>query len=225
MKAIFAAVTVGICRSATANPLAKVLDLIGELEAKVIQEGEAEVKAFKEYVEWCDDVAKNGKFAIEDATKQKDKLQADIAKLTGDIQTNDQKISDLAASISQADGELKDASLIRDKEQKDFATSEGELMDVIDTLERAVGILEKESAKHPAAFAQVQTGSMASVLQALSSVLDAAAFSSKDRLSVKWCCAEWSRKKPQFVDCWGRSGLLDPGNPSGKVRVSPPHLS
>jgi hypothetical protein len=36
-----------------ANPLGKVLELIDELRAKVVKDGEAEAKAFKEYFEWC----------------------------------------------------------------------------------------------------------------------------------------------------------------------------
>merc|ERR1719166_430988 len=57
-------------------------------------------------------------------------------------------------------------------------------MEVISALERAISILEKEMAKNPAAFAQVYNTKVQNVLQTLSLVADAAAFSvtDKDRL-------------------------------------------
>merc|ERR1712129_418461 len=62
--------------------------------------------------------------------------------------------------------------------------SEKELMEVISEIDRAISILEKEMAKNPAAFAQVYNTKVQNVLQTLSLVADAAAFSvtDKDRL-------------------------------------------
>merc|ERR1712129_405859 len=62
--------------------------------------------------------------------------------------------------------------------------SEKELMEVISEIDRAISILEKEMAKNPAAFAQVHGTKVQNVLQTLSLVADAAAFSvtDKDRL-------------------------------------------
>jgi len=61
------------------------------------------------------------------------------------------------------------------------AASEKELMEAIDALERAVRILEKEMAKSPASFAQVDTSNMQKLIQGLSAILDAAAFPATDR--------------------------------------------
>ena len=81
-----------------------------------------------------------------------EKLEAKIGELTSNIVVSDSKIEDLAASIAQAAVELKNATLIREKEVADFKASESELMDVVDTLERTIGIFEKEMAKNPAAL-------------------------------------------------------------------------
>jgi hypothetical protein len=91
------------------------------------------------------------------------------------------KIEDLAATIATDDGELKDATVIREKEAADFATNDAELSDVIDTLGRAISILEREMAKNPAALAQVDTSSIDSLVKSLSAIVDAAAFSSVDK--------------------------------------------
>merc|ERR1711957_503991 len=61
------------------------------------------------------------------------------------------------------------------------SASEKELMDALSALSRAVGILEKEMAKNPAAFAQLPMTSLEGTLHALSVVLDAAAFPSIDQ--------------------------------------------
>jgi len=163
------------------NPLGKVLELIDSLAAKVTKEGEAEAKAYAEYIEWCDDASTNSKFAVEDATKQQAKLEAKIGELTSDISVADSKIGELAGAISTGEKELSDAQLIRDKETADFAAGEKELVDAVDTLGRAVGVLEKEMAKNPAALAQVDTTKADKMLEALSVVLDAASFASTDK--------------------------------------------
>merc|ERR1719223_1454051 len=106
MKAVSALIAIGAGSSASAaknNPLGEVLQLMDDLSAKVIKEGEAEAKAYTEYVEWCDDTSKNGQFAIENAQQQEEKLEAKIAQLTADAQSADEKVGDLASGIAQAE--------------------------------------------------------------------------------------------------------------------------
>merc|ERR1719240_129626 len=164
------------------NPLGKVVDLLTDLSAKVSAEGEAEAASFKEYSEWCDDTATDKKFEIKTATSQKEKLEAKISELSGSIEVADSKIADLAADISAATAELKNATGIREKEAADFAAGEKELMDVIDTLGRAVTILEREMQKSPASFAQLNNNAnFAGMLKSLSAIVDAASFSASDK--------------------------------------------
>jgi predicted nucleic acid-binding Zn-ribbon protein len=162
------------------NPLAKTIDLMNELKAKVVKDGEDEAKAYHDYFEWCDDAATDAKFAIETATKKKEKLEAQIADLSSSIEASTAKIEDLASSISTSETELKDATLIREKEAAEFAASEKELVETLSALDRALAILEKEMAKNPASFAQVDTTSFQGLLQALSALVDAAALSGAD---------------------------------------------
>merc|ERR1719362_232111 len=56
-----------------------------------------------------------------------------------------------------------------------------ELMEVVAALEKAISILEKEMAKNPASFAQVYNNKVKNILQSLSLVADAAAFTVADR--------------------------------------------
>merc|ERR1719316_621078 len=80
------------------NPIQKVIELMSALEAKIIKEGEAEQKAYEEFVEWCDDAAKNNHFAVKTATAEKEKLEAAIAKAISNVDEATATIADLAAS-------------------------------------------------------------------------------------------------------------------------------
>jgi len=170
--------------AAKENPLGAVINLLDELTAKVTADGEREAKAYHEYVEWCDDVSANTQFQIKTATAQKGKLEATISKLTSDIEVGSSKIEDLAGSIAEGDAELKDATLVRDKEKAEFAASQKELEDAISALDRAVNILQREMAKNPAALAQVDNSNMKNLLQSLGAVIDAAAIDSSDKQTL-----------------------------------------
>jgi hypothetical protein len=163
------------------NPLGAVLDLLGDLTAKVKADGEAEEKAYKEYFEWCDDVSKEKQNEITTASSHKAKLEATIEELTANIESGDSQIGDLAAAIATNTADLKAATTIRKTEAEDFAVAEKELADGVDTLGRAVGILEREMQKNPAALAQMNTDSLSGLLQGLDAVIDGAAFGAADK--------------------------------------------
>merc|ERR1712129_432025 len=146
-----------------------------------VAEGEAEPKAYGEYLQWCQNSVQDSGFAIETATKEKGELEAKITELTAEIDESGTKIEVLAAAIASNEADLKSATAIREKEYADFVKSEKELMEVVSALERAISILEKEAAKNPASFAQVYNKNVKNILQSLSLVADAAAFSVVDR--------------------------------------------
>merc|ERR1719502_2400108 len=171
--ALFAASTVR-ADEVQSNPLGKVFELMKSLEAKIVAEGEAEEKAFKDFFEWCDETSKTINNDIKTGKKSQEKLTAKIDELASDIEVAESKIEDLAKAISTNEGELKEATAIREKEAADFAASEKELMDTVDTLERAISIISSEMSKNPAALAQIDTSSMDNLLKGLSLVVDAA---------------------------------------------------
>merc|ERR1719420_1716162 len=82
------------------NPIQKVLQLLSELEQKVIKDGEAEQKAYEEYVDWCKTGAADKKFEIKTAKADVDDLEATISKSESVIDSSTSKVADLVASIS-----------------------------------------------------------------------------------------------------------------------------
>merc|ERR1719245_1957404 len=166
----------------TVNPLGEVLDLMANLAAKITADGEVEAKAYAKFFAWCDDAARNTKFSIKTAETRKAKLEAAIGKASGDVDASASKIDELASSISEGQGDMDSATKIREKEATDFTAKEAELVDVVDTLGRAISLLEKEMAKNPAAFAQMGTSSgLDGLVQSLGAIVDAASFSSADK--------------------------------------------
>jgi len=178
-----AALLVSVARAddASSNPLSTVLGLMDELAAKIKADGAAEEKAYKEYFEWCDDVSTDKNQQITTATAQKEKLTATISELKAEIEAADTKINELSSSISSGEKELAEATSIREKEAAEFAASEKELAEAVDTMARAMQILEKEMAKSPGSFAQISTADTSKVMEALQVVVDAAGFAASDR--------------------------------------------
>jgi len=177
-----------------------------DLTAKITKEGEEEAKVFHDYVEWCDEAAANLHNEIKVGEKKKEELDAQISKCAADIESCDSKIEDLSASIAADEKQLKEATGVRAEEEATFLASEKELMDAVETLDRAVAILQREMAKSPASLAQIDTTNLDSVLKGLSVVINAAGFSSKDQ-----------EKLTALVQQNSASDDLEPGAPAAAV--------
>jgi len=171
MRSIVLVATLAATASASdASPIEKIIQMIGDLETKIIGEGEVSQKTYEEFSEWCEETSKNLGFEIKTGKGEVADLQATITKDTADIQTAESKIEDLAGSIATDEADLKAATEIRDKEQTTFAAVEKDLVETIDVLERAVGIIEKEMA---GGASMMQLKSAGSVVQALSYMVKA----------------------------------------------------
>merc|ERR1719240_1876547 len=191
-RAVFILAFLGLAAAAAAghgraladeNPLSKVIQLLQQLSAKVLKEGEAEAKAYKEYVEWCDDTTKNGGFEIKTLKSKIEKLKAALAEAISCIEESESEIEDLAGQGAAGEAELKNATLIRDKEKASFSGDEAELIESVDVLERAITVLEREMSKNPA-FLQGGTANLKALAQSLSTIIDAATFSHKDKQTL-----------------------------------------
>merc|ERR1719359_1704448 len=164
------------------DPIEKVLSMISDLQAKIISEGNDAQKVYDEFAEFCEDRSrelaneiKTGKATVKD-------LEAAIAKEAATAESLTAKIEELSAAIATDEADLKAATEIRAKEQAAFEAEEKELVDVIGTLERAIGILEKEMSKGGASMMQLKSAS--SVTQALSIMVDAASLNSESAATL-----------------------------------------
>merc|ERR1719297_303015 len=172
------ALTLQVAHANQVSPITKVLQLMSDMQTKIIGEGEAAHATYAEFAEMCEERSKNLQFEIKTGKAEVADLKAAIDEETAMAESLDTKVEELTASISADEADLAAATKIRAKESADFLAEEKELSEVIDSLQRAIGILEKEMAKHGASMMQIKNaGSLAKTLQLL---VDAAALTSAD---------------------------------------------
>jgi len=160
-----------------ANPIQKVIEMLSGLEAKIIAEGEEAQKMYDEFSEWCEDTSRDLGFEIKTGKAQAADLQATIDQETSTAGACAAKAEDLAAELARDEADLKAAGEIRESEAAAFAKEEAELMEIVDMLQRAIAILEREMAKGASMMQLQRAGSVA---QALSIMVQASVFSSAD---------------------------------------------
>jgi len=159
------------------SPIEKIMEMISDLQAKIIGEGEVAQKEYDEYSEWCEDRSTKLGFEIKTGKSEVEELKATIEEETSSAAALSTKIEELSNDIQVDEADLAAATKIREKEAADFAAEEKELTTVISMLERATSILSKEMAK---GGALVQLQGVTSITDALSVMVSASALSSAD---------------------------------------------
>jgi hypothetical protein len=177
MKAALLAVTATSSLAASVNPIEKVVQMMSDLEQKIIGEGKESQKVYDEFAEWCEDRSKDLGFEIKTGKAAVADLQATIEDEDAKIAAATSKIEDLSSDIASDEADLKAATKIREKEAADFAAEEKELNEVIDMLQRAIAIIEKEMA---GGASMMQLKSASNLEQALDVMVKASAISSAD---------------------------------------------
>jgi len=164
--------------SASGNPVDKVVQMLAELEAKVIKEGTSAQKVYEEFTEWCEERSRTLGHEIQTGKDESAELKAAIAKEVADSGALTTRIEELTAELGIDESDLKAAVDIRTKEASVFASSEKELVDTVDTLERAIRIIETEMKKGGASMLQMKNAD--DLVQVLTTMVDASAISSAD---------------------------------------------
>jgi len=181
MKATaLALLAVASADEATTNPIEKVVQMMSDLQAKIIGEGEECQKTYEEFSEWCEDRSKDLGFEIKTGKAEVADLTATIDKETSNAQALQTKIDELSGDIATDEADLKAATEIREKEAADFAAEEKELTSVIDMLQRAIAVLEKELGG--ASLMQVKSAS--SLADALAVMVKASSINSMDAAGI-----------------------------------------
>jgi len=176
MKAV-AFATVALAAADQASPIDKIIQMIGDLEQKIIKEGEDAHNTYAEFAEWCEDTSKDSMFEIKTGKQTVADLKAAIEKESANIDVQDTTIEKLAGEISMDEADLKAAGEIREKEQATFSAEEKDLVETVDILERAIGIIEKEM---NGGASMLEINKAASVTEALSMMVQAESLNQAD---------------------------------------------
>merc|ERR1719199_2134500 len=154
---LLALVAVAPVSASGMSPVEKVIQMLADLEVKVIGEGKDAQKAYDEYAEFCEDRSRQLGFEIKTGKANVEELTATIEEETSASAALESKIEDLSNDIQRDEADLAAATKIRNKEAADFAVEEKELTDVISMLERATAILTREMAKSGASMLQMKS--------------------------------------------------------------------
>merc|ERR1719253_1655081 len=163
--------------SGEGGPISKVFQMLGDLKAKIIKEGEEAQKAYDEFSEWCEDRHTNVGFEIKTGKAEVEDLGASIEKETSKASALDTKIEELSGSIAKDEADLSAATGIRNQEAADFAAEEKESKDVISTLERAIAVLSRKAG---GGAAMIQFKHSGDIVKALSAMVQGSMLSSSD---------------------------------------------
>jgi predicted nucleic acid-binding Zn-ribbon protein len=210
---VFAAVVglaaLSLAKADEVSPIQKVLELITGLQGKVISEGEKSQKIYEEFSEWCEETNKNLAFEIKTAKAEIVELKAVISEEAAVIASLTTKTEELAAKIQTDQQDLKAATFIRDNEATEFEAEKFELDEIISSLSRAIGIIEKNAESNPALL---QTKGEDGLVKAFKVMVDAAAFSADDaaRLTALVQQSDSSTEDEEEEDEQAPDGAPDP---------------
>jgi len=179
LSVVLAALALSGVRADGVDPIEKVLQMIGDLQGKIIGEGEDAQKVYDQFSEFCEDRSRELGFEIKTGTQGVKDLTATIENEKATAESLNAKIEEISGGIAVDEADLKAATDIRNKENAAFVAEEKELVDVIGTVERAIGILQKELAKSGGA-SMMQLQKATDVVQALAVMVDATSLSSAD---------------------------------------------
>merc|ERR1719371_18778 len=129
--------------AAQVSPVQKVIQLLDELKGKVEADLASEESLMEEYTTWCDEEANTKEDAITSSKRTIGDLEATIEDAKASIVTLTSSIDELTTSISASEADLDKATALRNEEHEDFKASEKELVDTVDSLERAMTVLKK----------------------------------------------------------------------------------
>merc|ERR1719272_2051145 len=105
-------------------------------------------------------------------------MNAIIEKADSDIDDAGVKIEALSGMVATDEADLKAATVIREREHKDFSAADKEMAATVDTLARAQSVLEKELGGK--SFLQVPGAKLKNLVAALSQIVEASAVQTND---------------------------------------------
>jgi len=140
------------------SPVEKVIQMIADLQAQVINEGKAEATTYDKFACFCKDMTNEKTEAIQAGETQKEELTTTIGELSARREELDQQIADLTATIADLTKEMDEATKKREEEVAVYEKNDADLVGAIEALNGAIDALKSSKSA-------VEGGSAASLLQ------------------------------------------------------------
>jgi len=155
------------------SPVQKVLQLLDGLKGKLAADLANEAKLMDEYTSWCDSEANDKEDAITSSKRTIADASATETDAKASIEVLDSKIGSLTRKISTSESELTKATDLREREHETFLTTEKDMLDTVDSLERAETVLKNNLGLLQGADKAAVVSKMQVVAAGLSKILDA----------------------------------------------------
>merc|ERR1719174_571533 len=168
--------------AAAVSPVAKVIELLDELTGKVKGDLAAEETMMEEYTKYCDSESNEKEDAITSHKRTIGDLEAEIADASARISELGTEVEELAGKISGTETDLAEATKLRDEEKAAFAASESELVDTVDSLERALVVLKRGQTSF---LQQRDQDTLNKLTMSLSKIIEANWVNKKDKAAVQ----------------------------------------
>jgi len=187
------------------SPIGKIVSMLGDLEQKVVADGDFAQKAYEAVSEFCSDRQRQLSFEVKTGLSNEEDLKAVINKASADIGELDAKISDLAAATAKDEKELKAATELRTKEKTDFTGIEKDLVDTVETLERASLMISRNINK--GSFLQLQ--GLSGLTKALQILVQANSINTADGSKLTALLQSYGEDRSEEEDGADASGAPD----------------
>jgi chromosome segregation ATPase len=163
------------------SPVAKVITLLDELKAKVAGDLASEETMMDKYTKWCDEEENEKTDAIRSNKRTIGDLEAEISDATARVAELSTEVEELAGKISSSEADLANATSIRGEEHAAFAATEAELVETIDSTERAISVVSRGQVS----FLQSHGDEMKKVTSALQKIVEASWVNKHDKAAVQ----------------------------------------
>jgi len=183
------ALLLGMSPAEAVSPVQKVVQILEDIKMKVQADLAAEEKEMEEYTTFCDDTLTAKGFAIKDAARTITSLEAAIADGEATELVLGDEIAALGTEMATKERELDEKEAVRLKGKEVFQATEKELLESMDSLERAQMQLRRNSSFLQTRSAHRASGpSVASVkaaVLAVSRIIEASSVNLRQRRSLQ----------------------------------------
>jgi len=145
-----------VATASKVTPVQKVLQMMGEMVAKGEKGLDDEKKIMATFDEFVSDENRRLTQNIQTADSEIEKLTAFITKTVDDIRVHGAQIGELDELIQQKEGELADATSLRQGQNAEYQEQQTDLSESVDALQRAIDKLKSEDYNRPQAMMMLQ---------------------------------------------------------------------
>jgi hypothetical protein len=135
------AVAVEKDRTAGDRTITKVVELLQKMMDKSVKEGDEEREIYAKFKCYCDTNEAEKKASVESLTEQIALLESKIAEIQGDTGTLSSECAELKTKMAENKAAQKDATSVREKENKAFKAEEADLEKAIEDMKKALKVL------------------------------------------------------------------------------------